>query len=145
MRKSESLKSVFEGLPEIPPQFQASGQVSTLVSYHEGEVRGELHQNPQILSTLKGLRRFSIAAIFFCISVFPFFVRVHIFRLIIIQVTKLSRWNRPISTKSASCHPWSSWKKTFMLVNVWRRPLMSLASLVCVSWCIQILWSCPMI
>ena len=33
-----------------------------------------LHQNPQILSTLKGLRRFSIAAIFFCcISVFPFF------------------------------------------------------------------------
>ena len=40
MRKSESLKSVFEGLPEIPPQFQASGQVSMLVSYHEGEVRG---------------------------------------------------------------------------------------------------------
>ena len=40
MRKSESLKSVFEGLHEIPPQFQASGQVSMLVSYHEGEVRG---------------------------------------------------------------------------------------------------------
>ena len=89
MRKSESLKSVFEGLPEIPPQFQASGQMSMLVSYHEGEVRGELHQNPQILSTLKGLRRFSIAAIFFCISVFPFFVRVHIFWLIIFQVVKV--------------------------------------------------------
>ena len=28
----------FAGLPEIPPQFQASGQVSMLVSYHEGEV-----------------------------------------------------------------------------------------------------------
>eukprot|EP00434_Breviolum_minutum_P035597 symbB.v1.2.031511.t1/scaffold3660.1/size123177/7 len=52
MRKSESLKSVFEGLPEIPPQFQASGQVSMLVSYHEGEVESTHFHKVRELSSV---------------------------------------------------------------------------------------------
>ena len=147
MRKSESLKSVFWRTARDPaavPSLWTSVN-ACLVPWGWGEgaqkvgvVRPGTSSESSDIVHIESL-------FFFGISVFLFFVRVHISWFIIFQATKLSRWNRPISTKSASCHPWSSWKKTFMLVDVWRRQLISLASSVCVSWCIQILWSCPMI
>eukprot|EP00434_Breviolum_minutum_P034909 symbB.v1.2.030903.t1/scaffold3529.1/size56507/3 len=42
----------FAGLPEIPPQFQASGQLSTLVSYHEGEVESTHFHKVRELSSV---------------------------------------------------------------------------------------------